>query len=332
MKRIDKYLAVIVIFLLGAMLLDYETGFIGLLGESEKINPDRVEMVSVEEKGLDSSIPAQAKSRQEDNASNVPATTSLSTTGSVNFNNPSWDRFNLVLSVVNLLVLFGVGFLSYKTLVSARSTVAYQKERLREKGSLLVFPEQFESDMRQLVSKVMQDLESLSKGNIQSLEISKSGASSIASALQELKEIMKIYADQLSAKELEVKRYREGYDAYLISKFSGRISSMRSAIVKDINRSELDSEKQIFQEILEFIDDSLEGVGIEPFAPEIGSNVKDAYGIDRNYKKIPTSEESQHGLIYEVLEPGLRVASTAENIDPIKEATVAVYIYQESGE
>jgi len=330
--KTEWLIAFLLLALVGGAYLYYDNESKKIQPPSEEIQSPRIGPVGVREQNVAAPSSEQANQNQNSGQQRLQPQIRPANAGDVDYDNPRWDRINIIFSIVNLILLIMLGFVLYKLLAMIRVSASYQKERLREKGSLLVFPEQFESDMKQLISKVMSDLDSLSKGNTQSIEINKNGVSMISAALIELKEVMKIYADQLVAKEAEAKRFREGYDAYLISKFLSSVAEMRSSVIKEMNRSAIDKEKIFFQEFLEYIDDSLKGAGIEPFAPEVGSSISDAYGIDLNYKKIPTSVPSQHGLIHEILEPGLRVVSTLENIQPMKKAVVSVFNYQETGE
>ncbi|MGI9249948.1 MAG: hypothetical protein ACR2PR_01950 [Pseudohongiellaceae bacterium] len=163
------------------------------------------------------------------------------------------------------------------------------------------------------ISKIMQD----------AISHSQTYGKETSDAIQSIKETVEVYAQQINEREEELRRFKGGYDAYVIDRFSDRIAKIHTIMEKEINNSESEKEKELFEDVLEAIEDALSGVGIKSFSPEKGENVNEAYGVIVT-DEIETDDPKKHGIIVEVLESGLRIASASESAQPIKMAKVSI--------
>ena len=98
-----------------------------------------------------------------------------------------------------------------------------------------------------------------------------------------------------------------------------------SIIQQNSQNNELILELNEAKELLEY---ALKATGVETFSPRIGDDIRDAFGIDEQYRTIPTKDENLVMTIAEVRKCGYFVR-TAESKVCIIPSKVTVYVFNE---
>ena len=148
------------------------------------------------------------------------------------------------------------------------------------------------------------------------------------SSNREIIEIISTFRSSIEDKENELKRLKKGYDLEIYRKFLVKFIEANEALddaIKSFNSTEDNEfliETKDAKELLEF---ALEQTGIEIFIPKVGDDIRDAFGIDEQYRTEFTNDSNKFMKIAEVRKSGYFVRSQEKNICIIP-AKVVVYI------
>ena len=234
-----------------------------------------------------------------------------------------------VLYFVLLFLIVGQAFLGF-LLWKVREV---QNIRLRsaDGGNLVMFPESFEHRITTHVKEGFSAYEALKRGVHQIDGRVASNLNAVEQGLSNVRELLKVFHDEVERKNADIERFRAGFDASVVDTFSERVAKVRTLMLSEIEESKDEALTRILQDVLELVDDALEGVGIEEFKPEIGAEFKTAYGLDQNFKRVRTADQELHGTIESVVTPGLKVKSTLPGVrEPIRRCVVSVYSYDKT--
>ena len=200
-----------------------------------------------------------------------------------------------------------------------------QSARLETENGLLVFPEAYHDELSRLSESVASHL-AHGRQNIE--EVKKNAeqlARSISEAQKQTIDVISTFHEELSTKNHELERFRNGYDAYLLDGLITKLARIRGFFVDELKDADGECTR-LLGDLLRLVDNALEGSGVERFEPAIGSLFTEASGVDSRHRIVDTHDKSLHGRIARIDMPGLRVASTLPGTrPPIREANVAVY-------
>lgn len=246
------------------------------------------------------------------------------------------SKADMVISSLLVLIIIMQGVLLWH-LWHVKKIQSFRKN---SESGILLFPETLEKELADDVAKIDKDLIIISRELMSAFKllgekldgdskISRHALDTVQDETAKIREILGLYQQEVGKKDKEIDRLRMGYDAYVVDKFSERIAKIRSLFIEEISYNTDETVTRVLKEVLEIVDDALEGVGIESFEPVVGEPYRTAYGVDDHYKKIPTENQDDHGKIASVEVPGLRVVSaTKEYRGPIRKALVSVYVSQ----
>ena len=137
-------------------------------------------------------------------------------------------------------------------------------------------------------------------------------------------EEIQIVRRQKESADAQISIYRNGYDAYRLKRgFLEVIQAYENA-----ERALKNADSEGWMEVVHLhIEQFLEDVGVESFAPEIGSLFREAENTT-NVQTIPTGDSSLAGTIAEVNSPGYWTSfpELASEKYVIREATVSIYV------
>lgn len=126
--------------------------------------------------------------------------------------------------------------------------------------------------------------------------------------------------------DAQISMYRNGYDAYRLKKgFLEIIQAFENA-----DRALDSADSAGWMEVVHLhIEQFLEDVGVESFAPEIGSPFREAENT-KSVKTIPTADSSLSGTIAEVNTPGYWTSFPELSAEKyvIREANVSIYVVE----
>jgi len=232
-----------------------------------------------------------------------------------------------------ILILAAVVMLAVKRMhESVMATNEILNQRLQTKEGVLQLPEGFANQLHDKVNELERMNHQVIESVIQISQAFQAEGRKMNEAIGAIQETLGIYANQVVTSETELKRYKDGYDAYIVKGFSSRLAQTRQLIENEIKHSESDKEKKLFSDVLDAFDDGLIGVGIEEYSPEVGSSAREAFGVSGNYEVEPTDDPEMHGKIARVVRTGLRIVSPSDNPKPIREARVAVFQHNNASE
>ena len=134
--------------------------------------------------------------------------------------------------------------------------------------------------------------------------------------LSGIKESFSLLQREISDKNAEIKRLREGYDSKIFRDVLGRFIRLDIALGEDIERIE---DPSLLEEFRELLVDALEECGVDYFNPEVGTNVRSAK-IDEFEEVGPAPDAEQEFTITKIIKPGYMLNDTV-----IVPARVAAY-------
>ena len=150
----------------------------------------------------------------------------------------------------------------------------------------------------------------------------------ILEKLNNLSERFKILRDEIEAKEKEIQRYKEGYDASRVKDFFAKFTFVDSVIKEYIDDNEIDLEG--LRDIQLQMNEAFAEFGIEPFSPEIGTEIHKVTGeVEENFKKIATKNKSEHSTIAEIVKVGYRRKLPDSTFQIISKSKVRVFVFEE---
>ena len=131
----------------------------------------------------------------------------------------------------------------------------------------------------------------------------------------------------LDAKDKEIDRLRQGYDLEIYRRFVGRFIRLEKVIAEDM--ADIEAGKHDARETLEdirtLLEDALEDSGLKRHYPSVGTDIRDADGVDGYKEQRPAETEEQVLTIAEVLEPGWKLDAPGGPVF-LKKARVVVYV------
>ena len=236
----------------------------------------------------------------------------------------------LVLMVVSLVALgfsiyVNVFLLKWRKSVSSNDVSIVPSELLqtleKQKKSL----KKSAKDQNAALAQVMSDLAKIFQGLQQQI-------GSGAKASGELLEAFTGLQTALDEKDSEIKRLRNGYDAEIFRRFVTRFLRIDRIIAEEIEDASPENEemRSVLDELHTLMKDALLDCGLEQFTPEVGQSIREADGVDENFKSVPAPQPEQALTIAEVLTAGWRIPTPA-GFDYIKKARVAVYVAATEG-
>ena len=150
----------------------------------------------------------------------------------------------------------------------------------------------------------------------------------ILKKINNLSDEFKILRDDIEAKDKEIQRYKEGYDASRVKDFFVKFTFVDSVIKEYLADNEIDLEG--LRDIQIQMNEAFAEFGIEPFSPEIGIEVhKVADEVEENFKKIATNNKSEHSTIAEIVKVGYRRKLPNSTFQIISKSKVRVYVFEE---
>ena len=152
---------------------------------------------------------------------------------------------------------------------------------------------------------------------------------------QELAEIFSNLRSALNEKDEEIKRYKSGYDLEIFRKFLIRFIHANEALEDLMSQLSIESDDQNddliieMTEVKELLEYALKQTEVEKFSPSIGQDIREAFGLDEQYRTKPAQKPEQIMTIAEVRECGYRV-KTPDDYVCIIPAKVVVYVQEEN--
>lgn len=148
---------------------------------------------------------------------------------------------------------------------------------------------------------------------------------------REIIEILSSFRTSIEEKEQELTRWKKGYDLEIYKKFLIRFIDANEALEDAMENLESSQNNELILELneaKELLEYALKATGVETFSPRIGDDIRDAFGIDEQYRTIPTKDENLVMTIAEVRKCGYFVR-TAESKVCIIPSKVTVYVFNE---
>lgn len=146
----------------------------------------------------------------------------------------------------------------------------------------------------------------------------------------ELQKAFAIFQDSLNKKDKEIERYKDGYDSAIYKKFLGKFTKFYIQLKKEADAPENTQSADILKDMLEQLEDALLECNVALKTPALMQSADEYREIISGNKKIQvTNKPELHGKIAEVLMPAF-VLRTQAGEEVLREANVAVYVYEES--
>jgi hypothetical protein len=138
---------------------------------------------------------------------------------------------------------------------------------------------------------------------------------------QQIKELAGMFLTlnkNLTEKEDEIRRLKQGYDTQLYKKFVKRFAMVDLAIGEMLEDEEINRES--FEEIKELLEDALDECEIFSFKAAVGDDYRQAKGVAENPKIIESNNKENEFKISEVIQKGygMKTPDGAEVIIPCK--------------
>lgn len=150
------------------------------------------------------------------------------------------------------------------------------------------------------------------------------GSSSNSKKLNDLGEILETFNRSLDDKDKEIKRYKQGYDAYIYKRFVRKFILITASLKDLLDKGE---PGKVDLEAIHFrLEDALEDCGIEIRDIELGSDYRKLGDLaEDNPQSCPTDNEDQHFKVAEVIRPAYVIANE-DRSNVIIPAKVKVYL------
>ena len=150
----------------------------------------------------------------------------------------------------------------------------------------------------------------------------------ILKKINNLSDEFKILRDDIEAKDKEIQRYKEGYDASRVKDFFVKFTFVDSVIKEYLADNEIDLDG--LRDIQIQMNEAFAEFGIEPFSPEIGTEIhKVTDEVEENFKKIATKNKSEHSTIAEIVKVGYRRKLPDSTYQIISKSKVRVFVFEE---
>ena len=130
---------------------------------------------------------------------------------------------------------------------------------------------------------------------------------------------------KLNSQDHEIERLKKGYDNHITKKIINRFIRVLTYIEELKEKNPEDSKLDNLKLLME---DSLAQCNVSEYAPKVGSEYREAEGVDQNIEVIETTDPSLNFQIAKVLKKGFKI-SYDEHTDYIQNSVVAVYKFTE---
>ncbi|MFA0633124.1 hypothetical protein AB4549_10355 [Vibrio breoganii] len=143
----------------------------------------------------------------------------------------------------------------------------------------------------------------------------------------EISRMTQTYMDlqkELTDKDAEIKRLRNGYDLAIYKKFIRRFIR----IDQQVTDLKVESDSDQFDSIAELLEDAFAESGIEKFEPQIGDDYRNCDGVEDRPKIVPTQDKEKDYQIEEVLEPGYKPIDKS-NKEALVKSKVRIFKFSE---
>ena len=130
---------------------------------------------------------------------------------------------------------------------------------------------------------------------------------------------------KLNTQDLEIERLRKGYDNHITKKIiTGFIKVFN--YVEELKSQSLDEDSLINISLL--LQDALEDCNVYQFTPPLGSDFREAEGLDSHPEIVETDKQNLNYKIAEVKKPGFKITYQDET-EILQPASVTVYKFKE---
>lgn len=148
--------------------------------------------------------------------------------------------------------------------------------------------------------------------------------------LLELQKAFSIFQESLDKKDKEIERYKKGYDSAIYEKFLRKFVKFYIDLKKEADAPENQQSAALLRDMLGQLEDALLECNVELKTPALMGPADEYKDIVSGSKKTKTTDQPElHGKIADVLMPAfLLKTQTGEEV--LREATIAVYVYEES--
>ena len=196
------------------------------------------------------------------------------------------------------LAIFVLGFLLLLMILLNWWMYRWRKYLVENAGNQIVVPESFWKE-HQEQSKEYQNLQNLVARMFEGL-----GAmfNKTVEQGQDLSESFMTLQTALGDLQTENKRLKSGYDLWLVEKFLRRFIKVDQALKESIAEEDLDPDE--LNDVAELMQDALEDCGVYMFAPEIGEDYRDAFGVADRPKTTPAPTKDDEFRVIEILDTG----------------------------
>jgi len=146
----------------------------------------------------------------------------------------------------------------------------------------------------------------------------------------ELQRAFAIFQESLNKKDLEIERYKKGYDSAVYEKFLRKFIKFYIEMKKESDAPENQQSAALLKDMLEILEDALLECNVEIIAPVLMKQAEEYHGIiGGNQKTRTTDQQDLHGKIAEVSFPAfLLITQAGEEV--LREASITTYVYKES--
>jgi len=150
----------------------------------------------------------------------------------------------------------------------------------------------------------------------------------VTSKLDDVLESLGIFHQELTKKDTDIKRLKEGGDAIVFKRYLGRFLRVLRKMedqAEDMERNGQDA--TMLKQFAELLEDALFECGLKRYRPDIDSKYQDAPGVADRPKEIPTDDPAKHLHIAEILCEGF-VMHTAAGPEYVQKAEVSMFVHQ----
>ena len=227
------------------------------------------------------------------------------------------------VSDVQLWLIWAVIGLSIATIVAvATSFYLYYWRRVLLAQPSAVVPEAWAKYLHQ-VGRRLSDLDtSMSRTRQELVQSSSASSKQIADMVETLMTLQ----NALDARDAEIRRLKNGYDAQVFRQFLFRFIRVQQAL-HDIT-AQADGDRQQLGMLKALMEDALDECGVEAFEPTLGKDWRREKGVADKPQNTKTDDPGIVDQIAEVLEPGYRLMS-GEEPDVIRPAKVRIFALDE---
>lgn len=204
----------------------------------------------------------------------------------------------------NPWTIFALIFMSAATLVSVSITFyLYKWRRILIGTPGLLVPEEWAKYLEG-VSREVRDLSKVTEDRMGSMsQTSARNTDQITNMIETFMTLQKA----IDERDMEIKRFKKGYDADVFRKFLNRFIRVDKEVAACL-QSKADESVNL-ERVKRLMEDALDECGVELFRPAVGKDSRRTEGISDNPKTVKTEEKDDAFKITEVIEPGYRLRS-----------------------